>query len=72
MGAPAGLPGVALHLTGLAIIFGWWPPVVVAVVLAGAYCRARIYREEAINPGGITGYRKYMLRMRWRMVSGGW
>ena len=52
-----GYLGVVLYLTGMAVIFGWWPPVVVAVLLLGAYCRARIHREEAINQQGIAGYR---------------
>lgn len=67
-----GYLGVTLYLTGMAVIFGWWPPVVVTVVLLGAYCRARIHREEAINRDGIAGYGEYMARVRWRMVPGLW
>ena len=67
-----GYLGVALYLTGLAVIFGWWLPVVVVLIMVGAYCRARIDREEAINRDGIVGYGEYMARVRWRMVPGLW
>ncbi len=67
-----GYLGVVLYLTGLAVIFGWWPPVVVVVIMLDAYCRARIEREETINRDGIAGYGEYMPRVRWRMVPRLW
>jgi protein-S-isoprenylcysteine O-methyltransferase Ste14 len=67
-----GYTGVLMYLTGLVVIFGWWPPIVVMVVVLGNAFRKRIEREEAINRREIEGYEQYMREVRWRMIPGLW
>lgn len=56
------------YVAGLALLFAYWPPLLVAVgAMVGCY-RTRIAREEALNSAGIVGYDDYLRRRRWRMV----
>jgi protein-S-isoprenylcysteine O-methyltransferase Ste14 len=67
-----GYTGVLIYLTGLVVIFGWWPPIVVMVVVLGNAFRKRIEQEEAINRREIEGYEQYMRKVRWRLIPGLW
>jgi protein-S-isoprenylcysteine O-methyltransferase Ste14 len=67
-----GYTGVLMYLTGLVVIFGWWPPIVVMVVVLGNAFRERVEREEAINRREIEGYERYMREVQWRMIPGLW
>jgi protein-S-isoprenylcysteine O-methyltransferase Ste14 len=58
---------VGAYLIGLAGVFAYWPPVVVALGILAYFFRQRIATEEAINIQGIIGYREYMTRVRWRL-----
>jgi protein-S-isoprenylcysteine O-methyltransferase Ste14 len=67
-----GYAGVMMYLTGLVVTLGWWPPIVVMVVVLGNAFRKRIKQEEAINRREIEGYEEYMRKVRWRMIPGLW
>lgn len=67
-----GYLGVGAYVTGNVMLFGYWPPIVVMVLLMGAFLRARILREERINRDGIIGYDDYTRRVPWRLIPGLW